>query len=103
MATIQNDRDVLLQATSPRYANSNACTLLITADTPVFHVTTGGVGSPSVVNLTANLISIPGTVIWSVAGASSVTPTGNTCTLAFANMTAASATVTATITYNSVV
>ena len=104
MATIKNDRDVLLQATSPRFANSPSCALVITADTTVFHVTTGGAGSPTVVNLTANLLLIPGMVTWSViSGASSVTPIGNTCTLAFANMTAASATVQATITYNTVV
>ncbi len=103
MATVVNERDLLLEGVSPRWVNSTSCALLLTTDTPAFHVSTGGAGSPTLINITANLVMIPGTVTWSVlSGASGITASGNSCTLAFAAMTAASATVQATITYNTV-
>ncbi len=66
------------------------------ADTPVFHVTSTGTGSPATINLTASLLGISGTVAFSAFGAL-VTPTGNTATLAFSSMSGATATVTATV------
>ncbi len=102
MATIVNDRDVLLQAASPR---NNAPALgkafVLSSDTQVFHVTTGGTGSPTLANLTTQRINIASTVTWGVTGATGVTVAGDTfsATLAFSAMTASTATVTAQTVY----
>ena len=100
MATIQNDRDVLLQAESPRWVNPTTYAVLVTSDTSVFHVATGGGATPTIANLTANMIGVPGTVTWSATGAT-VTPSGNSATVAYSSLTGSSATVQAQITYNS--
>jgi len=97
---VRNHRDAFLQGaavrnTDPRLGKS----LQVIADTPVFHVSTGGVGLPASINLSAVLIGITGTVAWDVTGASSVNVTGNTCTLDFADVTNPTASVTASITY----
>ena len=103
MATVVNARDVIIMAESPRWSNDASAAMVISTSTPAFHVSSGGSGSPSSISITANLVMIPGTVTWAVlSGASGVTPSGNTCTLAYSAMTAASATVQASITYNTV-
>lgn len=99
MSTILNDRDVLLQATSPRSTGGPPPSLLVDADAVIFKVT-GGVGSPTVINLSAKLVNMTGTVAWSVSGATGVTPSGNAATLAYSAMSGTVATVTAQITYN---
>lgn len=101
MATILNDRDVLLQAASPR---NNAPALgkafILTTDTQVFKVVSG-VSTPTVANLKTQRVGIPSNVSWSVSGATGLTIAGDTfsATLAYSAMTAATATVTAQTTY----
>lgn len=102
MATIVNDRDVLLQATVPRYATPIDRAMILSASAPVFQVTSGGVGSPSAVTFTPTLLNISGTVIYTMSAGIALTYAGNVATLTFANMTAVSGSVTASITVDSV-
>lgn len=98
MATVMNDRDVLLQAsqraTDPR-ANKY---LAMAVDTPFFHVGTDGKPSPDHVTFNVTPVNIGGGTLQFTAGSTKLTQDGNSCTLAFADMTTDSVTVTATIT-----
>lgn len=114
MATIQNDRDILLQAATirvvpvpidpaliPGLVDTIAATkgIKITAPSNVFQISTGGVATPSSILLTATLTIVTGTVSWSVtSGTATLTGTGNTRTLTAANMTSNSVTVRASVT-----
>lgn len=104
MSTIYNDRDVILQATSPRYASLYTGTpvLLLTSNVAVFQVTSGGVATPTSATLTAKLMNMAGTVSWSASGAT-VTPAGETATVTYASMTGVVCTITAQVTYRGVV
>ena len=102
MATIVNDRDVLLQATSPRYATPIDRAMILSASAPVFKVASGGVGSPSSVTFTPTLLNISGTVSYTMSAGIALTYVGNVATLTFANMTAVSGSVTASLTVDSV-
>jgi hypothetical protein len=106
--TTLNAAQLLLDATSPRI---NTITLpdtilipavkglTITAPSTVFQVTAGGVASPASILLTANLKQITGTVTWSViAGTATLTGSGDTRTLTYANLSSASATIRASVT-----
>lgn len=100
MSAFVNDRDLLL-ATLPGNVNPTlGKQLLLTADPSAFQVNAAGVGSPGVVTIKANLLNIPGAVLWSVTGATQLGGTGaNVRTLAFSDKTAPVAKITATITY----
>lgn len=109
MSAIVGYRDKILQAAPVRnIAPAADAFLLLTADTPVFHVTLDGAGnpisgSPEVINLTATLFNLPGTVTWSVvSGTAVLTGTGNTRQLAYATMTTDTATVRASTVYSGV-
>lgn len=103
MATILNDRDVLLQATSPRYTTPGDRALLISATTPVFHVTEAGAATPGVITITATLLNITGTVTFSASLGSTLTgATATTVNLDYANMPGETEVVQAQITYDSV-
>jgi hypothetical protein len=100
LSTIVNDCDVLLQSGSRIAIGSGVPPRLdLTADAYLFKVTTGGIGSPSTINLKAILTNLSGTVTWSVTGATGLTTSGTTAVLAFANVTGSSVTVTAQVTY----
>ena len=102
MSTIVNDRDVLLQATSPRLTAPEAgAALLLTVDTPVFHVSTSGGGSPAVVNFKTTQINLPGTVQFSCSAGGVLSGTGNTRSLAYSAMSVQQVTVTATLLHDS--
>lgn len=105
MATIQNDRDVRLQATVPRNLNPGAGKLLLlVCDTNNFQVTNLGVAAPTAINFTAYLVGFPAgtTATFSCSAGGTLTGTGNTRQLTYVNMSVGSVTVTATLTYNSV-
>lgn len=109
MSAIVGYRDKLLQAAPIRnIAPAADAFLLLTADTPVFHVTLDGAGnpvsgSPAAINLTATLFNLPGPVTWSiVSGTAVLTGSGNTRQLAYATMTTDTATVRASTTYSGV-
>lgn len=97
-----NDRDVLLQAASPRLTAPEAgAVLLLTVDTPVFHVSSSGAGSPAAVNFKATQINLPGTVQWSCSAGGVLSGSGNTRSLAYSDMSVQQVTVTATLLHDS--
>lgn len=114
MATIQNDRDILLQAASvrvvpvpidpsliPGLPETIAATkgIKITAPSNVFQISAGGVATPSSISLTANLTIVTGTVSWTVtSGTATLTGSGNSRTLTAANMVSNSVTIRASVT-----
>ena len=95
MSAIVNDRDILLQATVPRSTASIDKALLLSTTTPVFHVNGAGAGTPSSITIHAILLGMTGTVSFTVAGGSTIGVSGNTATLAFADMAAGTETVNA--------
>lgn len=99
MAAIVNDRDVLMQATSPRVVSGGASKgIILSASSSAFQVSTTGVGSPSSITLTAALIGITGAVVtFSTSPTTTLGVSGNVATLAYANMSANSVAVTATV------
>lgn len=98
MATVENDRDQLLLSTNPRnIAPLAGAALLLTADTPVFHVSTAGAGSPAAIHFKALQVSLEGEVQWSISAGGTLTGTGNERALAYASMTVQQITVTVTL------
>jgi len=98
MATVVNTRDVLLLAASPRLLWTGVRGVTVVADTTSFKVTAGS-PTPSTINLTATLNGVNGTVVWSVPfGTATLTPSGASCSLAYANMSSNVITVRATVT-----
>lgn len=113
MATIVNDRDVLLQAALVRLEtvllNTNIQMpavkgILLTAPSLIFQVATGGTPSPSSILLTATLKQVTGTIaIGVIAGSATLTSvTANTATLLYANMSSDSVTIRAQVTENAI-
>ncbi|QYG08046.1 hypothetical protein [Janthinobacterium sp. PAMC25594] len=103
MSVVLNDRDAMLQGTIPRNIDPSAGkALILQADTQAFRVTETGIGSPEAIILRAQLIGIPGVVIWSATEGSELTGTGNARSLAFTAMGASSVTVTAQISHEGV-
>jgi hypothetical protein len=109
MATIVNDRDVELQATSPRLLpvdlpdNIKVPALKgvnITAPTNIFKVDAAGTTVvPTSILLTANLVQISGTVTWTVtSGTATLTGSGNSRTVTYATMSTDAVTVQASVT-----
>lgn len=106
--TTLNAAQLLLDATSPRIVTVtlpdnltlNAVKgLTITAPSTVFQVNTSGTASPTSILLTANLKQISGTVTWSVtSGTATLTGSGSTRTLTYADLSSASATIRASVT-----
>lgn len=97
-----NDRDVLLQATSLRLTAPEAgAALLLTVDTPVFHVSTSGAGSPAAINFKATQINLPGTVQFSCSAGGVLSGSGNTRSLAYSAMSVQQVTVTANLLHDS--
>ncbi len=111
MATIQNDRDVLLQAAAvrvvpvpidpsriPGLTETIAATkgIKLSAPSNVFQISTGGVASPSSITVTATLTLVTSVVTWDIfAGTATLTGSGNSRTLAAANMVSNSVTIRA--------
>lgn len=128
MATIQNDRDVLLKAVAVRVTpvlipmeqvngltnvitdiNNNVASVLnntkdlyITSSATMF-VGSSTSTSPASITLTANFKNnLTGTVTWSVvAGTATLVPNGNTCTVAGTTLTGQSVMIRARVTVNS--
>ena len=99
MATVVNDRDVLIMGAAPRYNPPTDRGMFITPSSAVFKVASDGVtASPASFAFTATLLSMSGTVTWSSTGGISLSISGNSATLDFASFAAVSGTVTATIT-----
>lgn len=109
MATVVNERDVLMAAAPARVVNvvspGNVTPLALrgislAAPTAAFRIATNGDPSPSAVTITATLkgIDVSATVTWAVTvGTGTLTGTGLSRTLAYANMTSDFVTVTASV------
>jgi hypothetical protein len=99
MATVVNDRDVLIMAATPRFTPPTNRAMVVTPSTAVFKVSADGkTASPSSFDFKASLINLAGTVSWSWTGGMSPSINGNVATLSFASFSAVSGTLTATIT-----
>lgn len=98
MATIVNDRDVLMQATVPRYTSGSASKgLVLSASSSVFNVPVSGSATPALITLKANLIGITGTVSFSTEPSTTLAVDGNSATLAYSDLAANSVSISATI------
>lgn len=113
MATIQNDRDVLLQAAAvrvvpvpidpaliPGLTETIAATkgIKLSAPSNVFQISAGGVASPSSITVTATLTLVTSTVTWDIfAGTATLTGSGYSRTLTAANMVSNSVTIRARV------
>jgi len=100
MTALVNDRDVLLMAAAVRVLNDPNAGMVLMPSAPGFHVTTGGANTPTSIVFTAALFALKGTVTFGCTGGTLTSLTATTATLTFANMSAATATVTASITVN---
>lgn len=79
-------------------AGAAARLLRLMASSQVFQVSPLGVASPTAITLTAQLQNQTGTATWSVvAGTATLTGSGNSRTLTYANMTSETVTVQATL------
>lgn len=101
MATIKNERDVLLQATSPRLLSNplNYLTIIATTNTIT---TNSGVLTPSTVTIKATLNgSLRGTISWLLSPSIAYTPiTDGIVINSSAISSGSSVTITASLTYN---
>ena len=98
-----NDRDLMLLGTVPRYTTATGNALLLGASASQFTVAANGVATPATITLTPKLLNLVGAVTYSTSDGSVISTVGNIGTLAFAGMASASATITASVTVDSVV
>jgi hypothetical protein len=99
MATVVNDRDVLIMGTAPRFNPPTDRGMFLTPASAVFKVASNGLtASPSSFTFTATLLNMTGAVTWSYTGGISLSINGNTATLSYASFSAVSGTITASIT-----
>jgi hypothetical protein len=99
MATVVNDRDVLIMGTSPRFTPPTDRGMFISPTSAVFKVSAdGSTASPASFTFTVTLLNMTGTVSFSFSSGMTPTVNGNVVTLAYTNMSAVSGTITATIT-----
>lgn len=100
---IANDRDVLLQAAPVRnLAPAAGAALIMAPDAYVFHVNGAGIGTPSVINFKAQLVSLKADVTYTCSAGGTLTGTGLTRQLKFTDMTVDKVVVTASANYNGV-
>jgi hypothetical protein len=100
MATVIGDRDVLLLGSSQRALNPLGADILLQLSAPLFKVDTSGNPLPSTITVTANLISLTGTVSFSATGATVTNNNDNTATVAYSSLTGNACTITASLTSN---
>lgn len=72
--------------------------ILLQADAPYFHTNQAGQTDPSMITIAPTLIALAGAVSWSCVGGKLTNTSDTGAQLAFTDMTAASATVTASVT-----
>jgi len=99
MATILNDRDVMMRLVNPRFTPPTDRGMFLYPSSAVFKVVSGD-STPGSYTFEATLLNIPGTVNWSATAGATLTVNGNSATLTFANMTTDTAVITATIAYD---
>lgn len=101
MATIKNERDILLQATSPRMIVSPLNYISVIPTTSTFTTLTGGTILPSDITVRGILNgALRGTISWTLSPAIAYTTIGNDINILGSNVsTGSSVLVTASITY----
>ena len=99
---IVNDRDVLLQATVPRSAPVTNRAILLSASKGDFHISTTGAITPASITFTPTVLGMTGTVAYGASAGATITYAGGVATLNYADLTADSVTVTASITADGV-
>lgn len=101
MATIKNERDILLQATSPRMIVSPLNYISVIPTTSTFTTLTGGTILPSDITVRGILNgALRGTISWTLSPAITYTTSGNDINILGSNVsTGSSVLVTASITY----
>lgn len=98
MSILVNDRDVLLQSVASRVDITGVSrALILSAPTNVFHVNSDNTGTPVSIILTANLINIAGTLVFSRSDNVAAPTSGNTTTISFSSLTGFDVTVSATV------
>jgi hypothetical protein len=90
-----NDRDKLLQATTPRFAPGFGDALVLSAPITQFHVASGGAASPTTITVTATAVGfdLGGASVTFAAGGLPLTTTATTATLAYADLAGATVAV----------
>lgn len=105
MSTIVNDRDALLQATSPRLTAPEAGALLVlSADSLVFHVDAEGAGAPGAITFTAALLNLAGyadKVVFTSTMGVTLTGRGLSRQLSYGDMRVPQAKITASVLHES--
>jgi hypothetical protein len=101
MSEVLNDRDVLLQTSAQRSTPPTDRALLLASSANVIKVA-GTTPAPASIIFSAMLLNMTGAVTFSAAPAVPLTVTGNNATLASADITTDSVTVTAAITKDGV-
>lgn len=99
MATTKNAGSLFLASANPRLLNVANAAILLSTSSPVFHLNSAGVSDTASVTIKATLLYLDGTVTFSATGGTVSGVVGNTCLLAVADMTATTASVTATLVY----
>lgn len=102
MATIVNDKDKILQAATVRLASTPSNFIYFSNAAPVFNASVEDVPTPASYAITALLAGqLTGTVTWSVVSGTVATTgqSGNTWTIAYANLTTDTAVIRASLVY----
>ncbi len=104
MAAFVNDRTVLIMAATPRFAPPTDRGMFLSPSTAVFKVAADGQSaSPASFTFKANLLNMSGVVTFTCSAGITPTVNGNELTITYANFSAVSGTVTATIVVEGVV
>lgn len=96
MATVVNDRDVLIMSATLRFAAATDRAFFLGPDTAVFQVT-NGVASPSSFRVTPTLLNMAGTVTYVPSAGISISAYNNGFTLNYSDMTVPSGFVVRTV------
>lgn len=99
MADTKNEGSKFLAAANPRLLVPLNATIIVQASKGVFHVDSSNNPDVTSINLSAALLLLDGVVTWTCTGGNLTNISGNTATLNYSNMSADTATVTATLLY----
>lgn len=98
MSALVGARDYLLANAPTRYlASTVGKSVVLSANSPVFAVSTAGAGLPAQVQITASLLSIDGPVVFSAPAGTTITTDGHVATLKFIDMGADQVTISASV------
>lgn len=103
MAAFVNDRTVLIMSAVPRFTPPNNRGMFLSPDSAVFKMASDGQSaSPASFTFKATLLNMSGAVAFTCSAGITPTVNGNEVTVTYANFTAVTGTITATITVDGV-